>query len=231
MKKKIFMVSLVIMGILSICLVTTAHSLWISVENYNLKPGEETSYFIGFGHRSLSLEERVVNLKEDYQLRFKNMMLIDPDGEKISPTPLKGKGKITGEKEGIYTLTVKYERKANEPYGPSGKYAKAIIQVGNEDKGFSQICGHRIELIPLKNPAKIKPGDSLPLKVLFESNPLSTFIYATYADFKPEDDAFPSISKSNEQGIAEIKITGRGEWMVFVSHKVDYSAVLTFEVK
>lgn len=219
------------MGILFIYQVTTAHSLWISVENYNLKPGEETSYFIGFGHRCLSLEERVVNLKEDYQLRFKNVMLIDPDGEKRSLIPLKGTGKISGEKEGTYILTLKDERKANEPYGPSGKYAKAIIQVGNEDKGFSQICGHRIELIPLKNPAKIKPGDSLLVRVLFEGKPLSTFIYATYDDFKPEDDAFPSMAKSNDQGMAEIKITERGEWMVFVSHKVDYSGVLTFKVK
>ncbi|MFQ6082327.1 MAG: DUF4198 domain-containing protein [Candidatus Aminicenantia bacterium] len=231
MKKKIFMIGLIIMGILFIYQVISAHSLWISVENYKLKPGEKTSYFIGFGHRYLSREERVVNLKENYQLRFKDVMFIDPDGEKVSLIPSKGTGKISGEKEGTYILTVKYERKANEPYGPSGKYAKAIIQVGNKDKGFSQVCGHRIELIPLENPAKIKPGDSLPVRVLFEGKPISTFIYATYANFKPEKDAFPSMVKSNQQGIAEIKITQKGEWMIFVSHKVDYSAVLTFEVK
>lgn len=231
MKKKIFVVSLVITGILLIYHITSAHSLWISVENYKLKQGEETLYFIGFGHRYLSLEERVVNLKEDYQLRFKDVMLIDPDDKKVSLVPSEGKGKISVEKEGTYILTVKDERKANEIYGPSGKYAKAFIQVGNKDKGFSHVCGHKIEVIPLENPAKIKPGDLLPVKVLFEGNPLSTFVYATYADFKPEEYAFPSMAKSNQEGIAKIKITQKGEWMIFVSHKVDYSAALTFEVK
>jgi uncharacterized GH25 family protein len=205
--------------------------MWISLENYRLKVGEETFYFIGYGHKYLSLDERVINLKEDYWARFKEVMFIDPDGEKEVLTPSKGTGKIIVKKEGTYILAVKSERKANEPYGPSGKYAKAIIQVGEKDKGFSQVCGHRIEIIPLENPAKIKAGDFLTVRILFEGEPLSTFVYGTYTDFKPGKDAFPSIAKSNQEGIAKIKISHKGEWLIYVSHRVDYCGVMTFEVK
>ena len=195
-----------------------------------LKIGGETTYFIGYGHKYLSLEERVINLNKDYWSRFKEVMLIAPDGKKVILKPTKGTGKVVVEKEGTYILAVKSERRANEPYGPSGKYAKAILQVGKKDKGFSQICGHRIEIIPLENPAKIKLGDFLPIKILFEGKPLSTFVYATYTDFKPGKDAFPIMAKSNQKGIAKIKISHKGEWLIYVSHRVDYSAVLTFEI-
>jgi len=230
MRKKVFLVTFVIIGILFIYQIALSHSMWISLENYRLKIGEETLYFIGYGHKYLSLEERVINLKENYWNRFKEVILIDPDGEKITLRPFKGTGKVTVKKEGNYILAVESERKADEPYGPSGKYAKAIIQVGEKDKGFSQICGHRIEIIPLQNPTKIKPGGFLTVKILFEGRPLSTFVYGTYADFKPGKDAFPSMAKSNQEGIAKIKISHKGEWLIYVSHKVDYSAVLTFEV-
>ncbi|MCP2604686.1 DUF4198 domain-containing protein [Candidatus Aminicenantes bacterium AH-873-B07] len=231
MRKKVFLVSFIIAGILFIHKVALSHSMWISLENYRLKVGEETSYFIGFGHKYLSLKERVINLKENYWTRFKEMMFIDPDGEKVMLTPSKGTGKITVKKEGTYILAVKSERKADEPYGPSGKYAKAIIQVGEKDKGFSQVCGHRIEIIPLENPTKIKPGNFLTVKILFEEKPLSTFVYGTYSNFKPRKDAFPSMAKSNQEGIAKIKISHRGEWLIYVSHRVDYSAVLTFDIE
>jgi hypothetical protein len=204
--------------------------MWITIKNYKLKVGEETSYFIGYGHKYLSPEHWVMNLERNYWNIFKKATLIDPDGVKLILKPAKGSGKFMVKKEGVYILGVKSERKAGEPYGPSGKYAKAIIQVGKKDKGFSHFFGHRIEIIPLENPAKIKPGDYLTVKIIFEGKPLSTFVYATYADFKPEKDAFPIMAKSNQEGIAKIKISNKGEWLIYVNHKVDYSAVLTFEV-
>ncbi len=207
------------------------HSLWITMEKYQLKPGENATYFIGYGHKYLAEESKVINQEERYQKMFKRIVLVDPEGVQSVMVPEKGTGRFPVKEEGIYVLCLKSERKASEPYGPSGKYAKALIQVGKGEKGFSYVCGFRIELIPLKNPYDIKPGEYLPVKVLFEGKPLSTFVYGTYSGYKPVEDAFPAMARSNKEGIARIRITGSGEWMIFVSHRVDYSATLTFGVK
>ena len=51
------------------------------------------------------------------------------------------------------------------------------------------------------------------------------------AGYYSEDEPFPVLSKSNEQGEALIKIPNPGIWMVVGNHKVDFSASLTFEIK
>lgn len=218
-------------GILLVSGFVFAHSLWITMKKYQLNSEEETTYFIGYGHKYLAEESKVINQEERYQKMFKRIVLVDPKGKQSVLIPEKGTGSFKVIKEGIYVLCLKSERKANEPYGPSGKYAKALVHVGDKDNGFSYECGFRIELIPLRDPYSLKVGEFLPIKVLFEGNPLSTFVYGTYAGYKPVEDAFPVIARSNKDGIAKIKITNPGEWMIFVSHHVDYSATLTFKVK
>lgn len=224
-----------IISVLSVILLVSgfafAHSLWITMEKYQLKPGEKATYFIGYGHKYLAEESKVMNQEESYQKMFKKIVLVTPEGRQSVLVPVKGTGTFKVEREGVYVLCLKSERKANEPYGPSGKYAKALIQVGDKNNGFSYRCGFRIELIPLKDPYFLKAGEYLPVKVLFEGKPLSTFVYGTYAGYRPVEDAFPVIARSNKEGIARIKITSPGEWMIFVSHHVDYSATLTFKVK
>jgi uncharacterized GH25 family protein len=50
--------------------------------------------------------------------------------------------------------------------------AKSLLIVGNETpKQADYTLGFRLELIALKNPYKIKPGDDLPLQLLFEGKP------------------------------------------------------------
>ncbi|MCD6454259.1 MAG: DUF4198 domain-containing protein [Candidatus Aminicenantes bacterium] len=208
-----------------------AHSLWITLDRYRINPGEKAIYYIGYGHKYLSIEERVVNLQENYQKMFKKVEVYRPDGKKVILIPEKGAGKINADVEGTYVICTESVRKAGEPYGPSGKYAKTILQVGKKTTDPSRNCGFRVEIIPLKNPEEIRPGEYLPVKIIFEGKPLSTFVYATYSGYKPVEDAFPVMTRSNSDGIAKIKISNPGEWMILVSHRVNYSATLTFEVK
>ncbi len=223
--------SLLLLGLLLISGVTYSHSLWITLRKYRLNPRQETVYYIGYGHKYLSEKSKVINEEERYQRMFRKIKFVDPSGKQSMLAPKKGMGKIAVKRMGVYVMCLKSERGANEPYGPSGKYAKALIQVGKGDSGLSYRCGFRIELIPLKNPFKIKTGEYLPVKVLFEGKPLSTFVYGTYTGYKPVKDAFPVIARSNDKGIAKIKITHPGEWMILVSHRVNYNATLTFSVK
>jgi len=45
--------------------------------------------------------------------------------------------------------------------------AKALLAVGEPGAGFDHPVGHPLEIVPLRNPALLKPGDELPVRVLF----------------------------------------------------------------
>jgi len=77
----------------------------------------------------------------------------------------------------------------------------------------------------------VKAGEAFPVRILFEGKPLSTFVYATYAGYYSEDEPFPVAVRSNEEGLAQIKMSQPGTWMIVSNHKVDFSASLTLEIK
>ena len=106
---------------------------------------------------------------------------------------------------------------------------------------FSKTLGHKLEIIPLKDPSNLREGDYMPIKVIFEGKPLRAPVAATYAGFST-DKAIAYATKTNKEGMAKIKIIKSGIWLVIVKHKVPYpdpaecdtiscSSALTFEVK
>ena len=52
----------------------------------------------------------------------------------------------------------------------SSKFAKTITGAGAP---WQTVVGHEIEIVPLADPAGVKPGDSLRIRVLFHGKPLS----------------------------------------------------------
>lgn len=74
-------------------------------------------------------------------------------------------------------LTETLQWRAN--HGESGKpgreryskYAKALLVVGAGDGFARHAVGHIIEIIPEADPYRLKPGDSLPIRVLFQGKP------------------------------------------------------------
>lgn len=222
-----------------------AHDLWINVDNYYPSAGEKVRAKVVFGH-NFPYEDILISQKDITEFSY-----VTPEGTKKPVTNLweavKGnrnasykKGSLVGEinlstcgcKEGTYVIIASRVRKGNKYHVPSEKYGKAIIVVGNKGtKNVSYVFGHRIEIVPLKNPSDVKPGDYFPVKVLFEGKPLSTYVYATYAGYWSETEPFPVMAKSGDDGIAYIKISRPGVWLIVCNHKVDFSASLTFEIK
>ncbi len=216
------------------------HDLWLYLRSYYLKPGSRAEVKVVFGH-NFPYEDILIpisKLTEFYYLK--------PDGKKAAFSkvrevrrkndPSSRKGCVIAEffpkEEGIYVLSVSRVRKGTPERVPSYKYAKAVVVVGDSKKGTpSRVLGHRLELVPLKDPSLLKPGSVLPVKVLFDGRPLSTFVYATYAGYWSETEPFPVVVKSDENGIARIKISRSGIWMVVCNHRIDFSASLTFEVR
>lgn len=212
-----------------------AHNLWLNIDNHCPQAGAKTNIKVVFGHNFPYYD---ILITRDNLAEF---CYLAPDGEKKEITKTwedkQGEkagslaGEITLGQEGTYIIASGRKRKGDKKNVASEKYGKSIIIVGKGSPNVSQPFGHRIEIIPLKNPSEVKPGDSLPVRILFEGKPLSTYIYATYAGYSSEDEPFPVVTKSNEQGDASVKISQPGVWMVVGNHKVDLSASLTFEIK
>lgn len=97
----------------------------------------------------------------------------------------------------------------------SMKYAKAVFTVGQAGgDAYSKPLGQEIEIIPLKDPATLKTGDTLPVKVIKEGQPARTYVYGTYDTFSDEKDTFGYTTRTDKQGIAKIKLIHDGTWVL-----------------
>ena len=129
---------------------------------------------------------------------------------------------------------------ASNPYKIE-KFSKALVNVTPDDNGFSTVIGDTLEIVPLTNPATVRPGDELTVRVLFRGQPLTTNVYATYDGFSKEENTYAYYTEGHTDGTAKVKIANPGLWMVRVQHTAperteDYEryvarAVLLFEVE
>lgn len=244
--------------------IASGHNMWLNVSDYSPPAGGSSIVYFGWGHRY------PVHDFLDQERFLKNFYLIDPTGkiEPLSPNP----GgllaiKIDFEREGTYLLAAESKSgfytmwfeggKMNHRIGPKTglsnvvvstyyeQFAKAIINVRDEDSNFTTPLGHKIEIVPLKNPVNLREGDYLPVKILYEGEPLGSYptVFATYLGFSTEDEAYAYTTAANGAGIAQIRILKAGIWMIKVNHKVhstqkmedkcnefSYTATLSFEV-
>jgi uncharacterized GH25 family protein len=242
-----------------------AHTMWLNVSDYSPSKGGNAIVYFGWGHKY------PVDDLLDHEKFFKNLYLIDPTGkiESLSPNPegllatridfdKKGTYLVTAElKPGFYTMWFE-EGRINHRIGPKTdlsnvmvstyyeQFAKAIINVEAGDSNFVAPIGQKIEIVPLKNPIDLRDGDFLPIRILYEGNPLSSYptVYATYLGFSTQDETYAYTTTADGAGIAEIKIIRPGIWMVKVNYKthpteeledkcneLSYTATLSFEVK
>ena len=135
--------------------------------------------------------------------------------------------KLTAEKFNKYlaheglTNILEERRRLKEDKKPGleryGRHLKCLLRVGAGDgKTWKEIVKQRLEILPLSNPATKKPGDTLNVRILFEGKPLAKAPLFAY------NKSVKGIGKqalhTNEQGIAELRITGRGTWLVRLVH-------------
>ena len=217
----------------------SAHDLWLNMEDHYLNTTGKTEAKVVFGHNypHFGLLVKEDQLSEFYYVAPSGIeTTIDKTWEEVKGTsygrPAGARvGAINCDQEGTYIVVASKKRKGSKLTVASEKYAKSILVVGDGTKDVRVPVGQRIEIVPLKNPSEIKPGEMLPVKVLFEGKPLETYVYGTYAGYYSEDEPFPVLARSNADGIAQVKIDRAGTWMVVSNHKVDFSASLTFAVK
>lgn len=102
------------------------------------------------------------------------------------------------------------------------KYAKAIVQVGRGgSRAYSRVAGHALEFVPLVDPATLRPGDTLAVRLLYDGKPLArAHVHAgaapRAAEAAPEDLSLDT----DAQGVVRIPVTQEGLWNVRTIHIV-----------
>lgn len=123
-------------------------------------------------------------------------------------------------KQGLEFIIPKIDRNRYEENPITEAYSrcvKSIIQTkGNHSAdSLSTAFGYTLEIMPLSNPAQTSINDAFSIQLLYESSPLkNTQVLALNKD---NADA-PIIFRTNDQGIASLKLPYSGVWMLNAVH-------------
>jgi uncharacterized GH25 family protein len=246
-----------------------AHVIWINATDFSpafhQKFGAATKIYFGYGHR-YPVDDF---LPADHLSEF---VLIGPDGGKNSVEVDNKAGfletRITFKQPGQYIVAASLRpgfytmytagNEIRHKLGPKTgleavivsqyfeQYTKSLINVGEaSSESFLSPVGHRMEIVPLSNPYSLRGnlGDTMDVKVLLNGKPPKFCdVFATYNGFSNTDD-FAFAGKTDANGIANIRLTHWGNWLVKATMKVPptaemhdqcndmhYTATLTFEI-
>jgi uncharacterized GH25 family protein len=124
------------------------------------------------------------------------------------------------------------------------RFLKTFLQVGSKTtSNFNHTFGYKIEIIPMNNPYEVSAGEDFQLQVRLDGKPLANVrLMATFDTYSTEHDVYEQTVQTNSEGIAVIKITKPGIWMIRTSYmlpiqndpKADwesYWANISFQVK
>lgn len=107
------------------------------------------------------------------------------------------------------------------------KYAKTLVQVGSGGgRAFNKVAGHPLEFIPESDPAALRAGDTLSVRLRFAGRPLSAarvhagavaWTQTTLTD-PPRESVKDAELVANADGVIRIPISAGGLWNVRTIH-------------
>jgi nickel transport protein len=232
-----------------------AHIFWLLADQAVPEVGKAVQVEIGFGHKFPKDEE----IKAE---RLQFIKVFGPDGKeinlkKVSTTqyefvpPAVGSYVVSAQMvPGFVTRTPQGMKMQSKKGIPDANLCfrfdfatKTLVNSGNNPKGFDQSVKSSLEVIPLQNPASLKAGEELPVRVFFQGKPLADAgIKATNDSWNDPKEPFALKAKTDAKGEYRLKLDKPGRWLVIASHKTPYhdqsecddnmyQGSLTFEVK
>jgi nickel transport protein len=103
----------------------------------------------------------------------------------------------------------------------SVKFAKAVT---GPDAPWQKELGQLLEIVPLSDPGKVKPGETLRLKVLFQGKPLAgAEVERGDGSTVVAEKDIPRF-KTDADGIASVPLSKAGPYLLVIDHKVTPSA-------
>ncbi|MBF8248276.1 MAG: Nickel uptake substrate-specific transmembrane region [Bacteroidetes bacterium] len=124
------------------------------------------------------------------------------------------------------------------------RYVKTLINAGDgNSESLDKVAGQTIELVPLDNPYSKKVGDAIRVQLLFRGKPLvNNLISSTYVGASDKPDTYAQSARTDENGLATVRLTHSGPWLVRTVHMLPLTdskdadweswwASITFEVR
>jgi uncharacterized GH25 family protein len=212
-----------------------AHMLWIFADDYNPDKGDTVQIEINWGHH---FPKDPLN-KEGI---LKRVYALDPSGQVVTLKQISMSNyELTVKEKGAYAIFAEINggvySKTTDGYKRQNKKgldnvltcvsydmrAKTVICAGGKERGVGQSGDDLLEIVPLKNPASLKEGELLPVRVLFKEAPLSReYLHATYVGFSEQNETYAFSAMTNKDGETKIKLVKEGTWLVKVPYKLPY---------
>jgi uncharacterized GH25 family protein len=245
-----------------------AHTLWIQSSRYKVKRGLAKCMFLGWGHY-LPLDDAISGNK----LRY--IKVFDPTGRSSEIPVREEKSLhsylIKYDQVGTYSLAAEtypgycsvYRDKAGKTHHaakpksdlPEAEDVQISVLTFQSTKAYV-VCeepsdkvpapiGLQLELLPLQDPTKLKPGDGLPLEVFFKGKRFEGKgkWVATYNGYSTAGEDYFHKETEIEGGRFKVPITRPGIWFVRFSSKkeaigeealkcnhLNYKTTLVFQV-
>lgn len=131
--------------------------------------------------------------------------------------------------EGAPELAARYEQDGRYPEldsltQTSAKFAKTLVEVGaNGPRAFDRPAGHALELVPMDDPAGVRVGGSVRVRLLFHGKPVARVPlragWGSPASVNADPAAIPAgppdqVIETGPDGVASIPVTSGGLWNV-----------------
>ncbi|MEW6378575.1 MAG: DUF4198 domain-containing protein [bacterium] len=234
--KKTGMILLAVICMVGMVSAAQGHMLWLNASNYTPKAGENVTIDIGFGHKYPHTEA----VKEE---NIERIFIRDPKGqelpiEKAAPA----KYAFSPKTEGLYEVVIKMKQGfvSNTPDGrkmgnkkslPNAvscfqftMNAKVLINVGAKASSPSPVSDLPLEMVLPENIGRLKVGDELALKVVYQGKPLAgAKVSATDKNTAQQQEGkWVQESESDDQGMVRMKLTSQGPWLITATHEIPF---------
>lgn len=225
-----------------------AHYPWLTVVEE-----EPLRFEVGWGHEFPSDGHLDVT-------RLAEVVLVEPDGDRRALALEEGTTHVAGtlaesgvyilaarQVPSFYSLTADGGRRGSRLDHPealscseSANSMKALVAHGSGGDP-ARLLGHPLEILPLVDPAGLKAGDELPVRVLFRGEPFQGQVEATW-DTHPDKDEYAVTNVTDEMGRTSIPLGSAGLWLVTAKVQEPhadkalcdyqtYTATLTFRLR
>jgi uncharacterized GH25 family protein len=252
MSKK-WVILLAVICVTGMVSVSQGHMLWLDASNYSPKAGENVTIEIGFGHKyphtgafkEENVERIFIRDPKGQELPI----------ERVAPAKYTFSPKTDGQyevivklKQGFVSNTTDGRKMGNKKTLPNAvscfqftMNAETLIKVGSKGSSQGSVQGGSqastqgsspsqqsdlpLEIVLPESINKLKAGDELLLKVMYQGKPLGgAKISATDKDAALKDPGkWVQESESDEKGIARIKLSSKGPWLIKASHELPYT--------
>lgn len=209
-----------------------AHYPWLLASDFTPTEGSPSTAYLAWGHHfpvdgfmSADRLDRIAMLRPD----GRSVDLEQTDTGYATP-PLKAgvNTVVATQKGGFFTRTRSGPKRQSKEglkdvirCSFSSNNMKMLLNVGDGRKGLSARADHPLEIFPLTNPAALRVGDRMDVRVTMRGEPYSGMVHATYAGFSTEGAYAYSVEADNE-GKASIRILHPGQWLVYTNVQQAY---------